>query len=154
MGRLGQSRLSKWIERRRLDRCVAALALLFAVLALPLRTLVTHIYATTLPVVVGTAALLYLVSTRGDSYDTYPLPTFSAAGARLLETGVLLAVSLLFVLGGHVLAIWVAHSLAFELFPGVLAAIRSQYPSVVVMVFYTMTSLWVITQPYAPPPYV
>ncbi|WP_436909204.1 hypothetical protein [Halosimplex marinum] len=61
---------------------------------------------------------------------------------------------LLFVLGGHVLAIWVAHSLAFELFPGVLAAIRSQYPSVVVMVFYTMTSLWVITQPYAPPPYV
>ncbi|QLH82542.1 hypothetical protein [Halosimplex pelagicum] len=64
------------------------------------------------------------------------------------------SVKLLFVLGGHVLAIWVAHSLAFELFPGVLAAIRSQYPSVVVMVFYTMTSLWVITQPYAPPPYV
>jgi len=63
-------------------------------------------------------------------------------------------VKLLFVLGGHVLAIWVAHSLAFELFPGVLAAIRSQFPSVVVMVFYTMTSLWVITQPYAPPPYV
>jgi len=61
---------------------------------------------------------------------------------------------LLFVLAGHVLAIWVAHSLAFELFPGVLAAIRSQYPSVVVMVFYTMTSLWVITQPYGPPPFV
>jgi len=58
------------------------------------------------------------------------------------------------VLGGHVLAVWVAHSLAFELFPGVLAAIRSQYPSVVVMIFYTMTSLWVITQPYAPPAFV
>jgi len=63
-------------------------------------------------------------------------------------------VKLLCVLGGHVLAIWVAHSLSFELFPGVLAAIRSQYPSVVVMVFYTMSSLWVITQPYVPPPYV
>ncbi|MFC7138684.1 hypothetical protein ACFQMA_02390 [Halosimplex aquaticum] len=63
-------------------------------------------------------------------------------------------VKLLCVLGGHVLAIWVAHSLAFELFPGVLAAIRSQYPSVMVMIFYTMSSLWVITQPYAPPPYV
>jgi type IV secretory pathway TrbD component len=58
------------------------------------------------------------------------------------------------VLAGHVLAVWVAHSLAFELFPGVLAAIRSQFPSVVVMIFYTMTSLWVITQPYAPPPFV
>ncbi|WP_123538263.1 hypothetical protein [Halosimplex salinum] len=64
------------------------------------------------------------------------------------------SVKLLCVLGGHVLAIWVAHSLSFELFPGVLAAIRSQYPSVVVMVFYTMSSLWVITQPYAPPPFV
>ena len=63
-------------------------------------------------------------------------------------------VKLLCVLGGHVFAIWVAHSLAFELFPGVVAAIRSQYPSVAVMVFYTMTSLWVITQPYGPPPFV
>jgi len=64
------------------------------------------------------------------------------------------SVKLLCVLGGHVFAIWVAHSLAFELFPGVVAAIRSQYPSVAVMVFYTMTSLWVITQPYGPPPFV
>jgi len=61
---------------------------------------------------------------------------------------------LLCVLGGHVLAVWVAHSLAFELFPGVITAIRSQLPSVVVMIFYTMTSLWVITQPYNPPPFV
>lgn len=61
---------------------------------------------------------------------------------------------LLCVLVGHVVAVWVAHSLAFELFPGVLAAIRSQFPSVVVMIFYTMTSLWVITQPYVPPPFV
>jgi len=63
-------------------------------------------------------------------------------------------VKLACVLLGHVLAVWVAHSLAFELFPGVLAAIRSQVPSVVVMVFYTMVSLWVITQPYVAPPFV
>jgi len=63
-------------------------------------------------------------------------------------------VRLLCVLVGHVVAVWVAHSLAFELFPGVLAAIRSQFPSVAVMIFYTMTSLWVITQPYVPPPFV
>jgi hypothetical protein len=63
-------------------------------------------------------------------------------------------VKLACVLLGHVVAVWVAHSLAFELFPGVLAAIRSQVPSVVVMVFYTMVSLWVITQPYVAPPFV
>jgi hypothetical protein len=64
------------------------------------------------------------------------------------------SVKLACVLLGHVVAVWVAHSLAFELFPGVLAAIRSQVPSVVVMVFYTMVSLWVITQPYVAPPFV
>jgi len=64
------------------------------------------------------------------------------------------SVKLACVLLGHVLAVWVAHSLAFELLPGVLAPIRSQVPSVVVMVFYTMVSLWVITQPYVAPPFV
>jgi len=77
-----------------------------------------------------------------------------ARTVALVLPGWFSTVKLLCVLGGHVLAVWVAHSLAFELFPGVLAAIRSQFPSVVVMIFYTMTSLWVITQPYAPPPFV
>lgn len=59
-----------------------------------------------------------------------------------------------FVLLGHLLAIWAAHALAFELFPGVLRPIRSQYPFIVAMVFYTMTSMWVIIQPFTAPPYV
>jgi hypothetical protein len=63
-------------------------------------------------------------------------------------------VELLCVLAGHLLAIWVAHSISFELFPGVLKPVRSQYPFVVAMIFYTMTSMWVITQPFTPPPFV
>lgn len=61
---------------------------------------------------------------------------------------------LLFVLLGHLVAVWVAHALAFDLFPGKLKPIRSQYPFIVVMIFYTMTSLWVVTQPFTSPPYV
>jgi hypothetical protein len=61
---------------------------------------------------------------------------------------------LLFVLLGHLVAVWVAHALAFELFPGKLKPIRSQYPFIIVMIFYTMTSMWVVTQPFTPPPYV
>jgi hypothetical protein len=51
------------------------------------------------------------------------------------------------ILLGHVLAIWVAHATAYDLFPGRLQSIRSQYPFIAVMVFYTMTSLWLIAQP-------
>lgn len=59
-----------------------------------------------------------------------------------------------FVLVGHLLAVWVGHALAFDLFPGVLRPIRSQYPYIAVMILYTMTSAWVVVQPFRQPPYV
>lgn len=52
-----------------------------------------------------------------------------------------------FVLLGHLLAIWVAHSISFELFPGARQPIRSQYPMILVMIGYTMVSAWVIVSP-------
>ncbi|MFC4407446.1 hypothetical protein [Haloarchaeobius iranensis] len=62
------------------------------------------------------------------------------------------SVGLAFVVLGHLLAIWVAHSIAFETFTGRLQPIRSQYPFALVMVFYTMTSMWLLGQPYVSPP--
>lgn len=56
------------------------------------------------------------------------------------------------ILLGHVLAIWVAHATAYDLFPGRLQAVRSQYPFIAVMVVYTMTSLWLLAQPEVPTP--
>lgn len=58
------------------------------------------------------------------------------------------------VLGGHVLAVLVAHATAFELFPDRLQAVRSQYPVAAAMVAYTMVSLWVVTRPEQTPPFV
>jgi len=63
-------------------------------------------------------------------------------------------VSLASIIVGHLLAIWVAHAAAYDLFPGRLQAIRSQYPFIAVMVVYTMTSLWVVSQPDAPLPFL
>ncbi|WP_254768520.1 hypothetical protein [Salinilacihabitans rarus] len=59
-----------------------------------------------------------------------------------------------FVLAGHLLAVWVAHAVALDRFPGRLQAIRSQYPFVAVMVCYTAASLWLLSLPTAAPPYV
>ncbi|WP_459191988.1 hypothetical protein [Halosimplex sp. J119] len=58
------------------------------------------------------------------------------------------------VLGGHLLAILAAHATAFDLFPGRLQAIRSQYPFIAVMIAYTMVSLWIVTRPDVPVPYL
>ncbi|WP_336136804.1 hypothetical protein [Natronomonas amylolytica] len=63
-------------------------------------------------------------------------------------------VEIAFVIVGHLLAIWAAHAAAYDVFPGKLQAIRSQYAITLAMVCYTMLSLWIVTQPYATPPYV
>ncbi|MFB6083888.1 MAG: hypothetical protein ABEJ94_06565 [Halorientalis sp.] len=62
--------------------------------------------------------------------------------------------NLAFVLAGHLLAIWVAHAAAFDRFPGRLQAIRSQYTFTLVMICYTVTSLWIVSQPTVTPPFL
>jgi len=64
--------------------------------------------------------------------------------------GLLLA----FVVLGHLLAVWVAHAIANELFPGRIQPVRSQLPLVVLMVAYTSVSFWIVGQPSSPPPYL
>ena len=58
-------------------------------------------------------------------------------------------VQLALVVGGHLVAVWVAHARSFDVFPGRLQPLRSQYPFVAVTVAYTVTSLWVVAQPVA-----
>ncbi|MFC4249438.1 hypothetical protein ACFOZ7_21315 [Natribaculum luteum] len=58
------------------------------------------------------------------------------------------------ILLGHALAVWIAHTVSFELFPGRLQAIRSQYPLIVVMIFFTIVSLYLVSLPTVSPPYV
>src|ERR1051325_2446294 len=47
---------------------------------------------------------------------------------------------------GHIIAVWISHATAYAVLdPG--TARRSQYPMLVVMVGYTMLSLWILAQP-------
>ena len=48
---------------------------------------------------------------------------------------------------GHIAAVYLAHVLSLKIFPSAREALLSQYPMLVLMVVYTMTSLWIIAQP-------
>jgi hypothetical protein len=52
---------------------------------------------------------------------------------------------------GHVVAVWVGHVTASFVFRDSRAASRSQYPLLVLMVSYTMLSLWILAQPIVEP---
>ena len=48
---------------------------------------------------------------------------------------------------GHIAAVYIAHMIALRFFQDRKSAIRSQYPMLLLMVFYTIFSLWIIAQP-------
>ena len=48
---------------------------------------------------------------------------------------------------GHVVAVYLAHLRAGERFRTAQRALLSQYPMLILMVMYTMTSLWILAQP-------
>ncbi len=59
--------------------------------------------------------------------------------------------SVVAIVTGHVVAVWVGHVTAFAVFRDGRAASRSQYPMLVLMVTYTMLSLWILAQPIVEP---
>jgi hypothetical protein len=59
--------------------------------------------------------------------------------------------SLVAIITGHVIAVWVGHVTAYSLFATAAIARGSQYPVLGLMVGYTMLSLWIIAQPIVEP---
>jgi len=48
---------------------------------------------------------------------------------------------------GHLVAVYLAHIMALRAFPTTRAALYSQFPMMVLMVGYTVISLWILSQP-------
>jgi hypothetical protein len=48
---------------------------------------------------------------------------------------------------GHVVAVYLAHAVALREAPDPKLALRGQLPMVALMVLYTVTSLWILSQP-------
>ncbi len=63
-------------------------------------------------------------------------------GARFAWIAAVIAIVI-----GHIVAVYLAHVMALRAFGDHAAALRSQYPMLVLMVGYTMISLWILAQP-------
>ncbi|MFB6269857.1 MAG: hypothetical protein ABEH83_07935 [Halobacterium sp.] len=98
--------------------------------------------------------LVYALALSPSLVGSLLAPLDPPVARTLVLPGWLSGVGVAAVLLGHLLAIWVTHAAAYDEFPGRLQAIRSQYALTLVMVFYTMTSLWIVGQPAVEPPYL
>ncbi|MGH9256874.1 MAG: hypothetical protein ACRD3C_20115, partial [Vicinamibacterales bacterium] len=69
-------------------------------------------------------------------------PDIGIVGARFAWYASVMAIVL-----GHVIAVYVAHAIALGRYPDRRAAVRSQVPLLILMVGYTIAGLWIIAQP-------
>lgn len=76
---------------------------------------------------------------------------FSPVGiTKLLPVNLVWQSQVTLIILGHILGVWVAHHIALEVFGDRREAIMSQLPMLVLMVLYTMLSLWILTRPVMP----
>jgi hypothetical protein len=69
-------------------------------------------------------------------------PSLALAGAQTVWL-----MQIVLIVLGHVIAVYLAHLRAGERFRSAQRVLVSQYPMLVLMVLYTMTSLWILAQP-------
>ncbi|MHB8508513.1 MAG: hypothetical protein ACYDGR_07670 [Candidatus Dormibacteria bacterium] len=65
----------------------------------------------------------------------------------LADAGFVWILQVILIVLGHIAAVYLAHVRALTLFPRTRAALRSQYPMLVLMIIYTITSLYILAQP-------
>jgi len=87
--------------------------------------------------VVNSQNLIPLIPGLGDYRVTYVLA----------NAAVVWYVQVVLIVIGHVIAVYLAHLRAGERFRNARNALLSQYPMLLLMVGYTMTSLWILAQP-------
>jgi hypothetical protein len=92
----------------------------------------------------------YLIPRMSDPFG-YGWNLFGTADYKvdigLLSARIAWYLAVTFVVLGHVFAVYLAHVVAGRIFGMGRAAFLSQIPMVVLMVLYTMVSLWILAQP-------
>lgn len=61
-------------------------------------------------------------------------------------------VAVIAIVAGHIVSVYLAHVVAMRRYPARAQALRSQVPMMILMVGYTVISLWILAQPIVTPP--
>jgi hypothetical protein len=77
--------------------------------------------------------------------------TVSAEPQAPLDMGVIWHTQVILMLGGHVVAVYLAHVIALRVFPSARQGVASQIPMLALMVAYTCLGLWVLSLPLGIP---
>jgi len=134
-----------YLGRRQVDAASTVSA--FALTLVPIALVYNAAHNYTYVVVQSQALIPLLDDPLGKGWHLLPaLASFKPSFALAQAATVWYAQIVLIVLG-HVIAVFLSHLRAGERFRTAERALLSQYPMLLLMVMYTMTSLWILAQP-------
>ena len=136
--------LAKVITRSRLS--FQNLVLEFAPSLIPI-ALVYHLaHYFTLLLIQG-QSIIYLISDPfGLGWNLFDTANYQV-NVGLLRADTVWYAQVIFIVGGHIAAVYLAHVIAVRLFKSSRLALLSQIPMLFLMVAYTLTGLWILSQP-------
>ncbi len=121
-----------------------AVAYVYSLVPIAIAYQVAHYY--TLFLIQGQAIIIHLSDPFGWGWDL-----FGTAGYQIrvgiVDAAFLWYSQVVLIVAGHILAVYLAHLISLRSLPDPKGALRSQYPMLVLMVLYTISSLWILSQP-------
>ena len=94
----------------------------------------------------GQDAISLFSDPLGRGWDLFGTANYEAS-ASFVDAAFVWYSQVVLIVGGHVLAVYLAHVISLRLFEDPKKALRSQYPMLVLMILYTISSLWIVSQP-------
>jgi hypothetical protein len=128
----------------KIDRMEAIKA--FALTLVPIALVYNAAHNYSYLVVQSQALIPLLADPLGRGWSLLPTAGYKPSFA-LANVAVVWYAQIVLIVLGHVIAVYLAHLRAGEQFKRATNALLSQYPMLLLMVLYTMTSLWILAQP-------
>lgn len=110
----------------------------------PIAYQVAHYY--TYLLIQGQAAISHLSDPFGWGWNLFGTAEYKIRPG-LVDAAFVWYSQVALIVGRHVVAVYLAHVISLRLFGGARKALRAQYPMLALMILYTVSSLWIISQP-------
>src|SRR5713226_2787568 len=134
-----------YFVNRRADLMTIATAFAFTLVPIALVYNAAHNYSY---VVVQSQGLIPLLDDPlGKGWHLLPALAGYKLSFALAQASTVWFAQIVLIVVGHVIAVYLSHLKAGETFRTAQRALLSQYPMLLLMVMYTMTSLWILAQP-------
>ena len=121
-----------------------AAAYVYSLVPIAIAYQVAHYY--TYLLIQGQAAISLVSDPLGRGWDLFGTADYEMK-AGVVDAAFVWYSQVAVIVGGHVVAVYLAHLISLRLFGDPRKALRSQYPMVALMILYTISSLWIVSQP-------